>query len=564
MTNGNHKNGNGNGKPLGEYTREELLDLVKDLKKRKRFGLVWEDKAEDVAVQCKTELPVLEEVSKRAIEKAPDEPTNLIIEGDNYHALSVLNYTHAGKIDVIYIDPPYNTGAQDWKYNNNYVDSNDTFRHSKWLSMMQKRLTLARNLLKEDGVLICAVDENERDRLGLLLEDVFPDFETHCITIVHNPRGIQGRNFSYTHEYAFFIFRSGLEVIGSRKIREEDIDWRNLRDNGGESLRTDARNCFYPIIVEDEKIVGFGDVVADSSHPKNQTFKKGSQYYIYPIDPKGVERKWRYARQSVEEIKHLLKAKKKQSGYEIELGKDFGTVRTVWQDSRYDSNEYGTKLVHALVPNVHFDFPKSIWNTYDCIAPVLYSRKNAILLDFFAGSGTTGHALMVLNKEDGGEREFNLCINNENNITEGVTFPRIKKAIDGHKDYPDITGVPANVRYFKTAFVPKNEVSDNTRRELVRRSTEMICVRENTFTKKYDNKQYKIYTNSKTNTGILFDLESVADFRKKLDVLKLPAHIYVFSLSSDDHADDFVDLGVKHTLCPIPESILEVYRRLFA
>ena len=228
---------------------DEIERLKKELKKKKKYGLVWEDKPEDVVEMCKEKLPVLKEVKSKGIMTDKTKPVNLLIEGDNYHALSVLNYTQKGKIDVIYIGPPYNTGARDWKYNNDYVDSNDAYRHSKWLSMMSNRLALAKKLLKRDGVLICAIDENELAHLGTLLEGLFPDHEIHCVTIVHNPRGIQGKNFSYTHEYAFFVFRNGLKVIGRRKIEAENVEWRNLRDNGGGSLRTDAKNCFYPFIL---------------------------------------------------------------------------------------------------------------------------------------------------------------------------------------------------------------------------------------------------------------------------------------------------------------------------
>lgn len=548
-------------KDYDSWDKSRLIEEVRRLSARKKYGLVWEDKPEDVVEKCKMELPVLEEIEERAIEIDPSLPTNFIIEGDNYHALSVLNYTHAGKADVIYIDPPYNTGAKDWKYNNDYVDGNDSYRHSKWLSMMEKRLVTAKRLLKEDGVLVCAIDENERDHLGLLLEGIFPDSEIHCITIVHNPRGIQGGNFSYTHEYAFFVFRAGLKAIGARKIREEDVDWRNLRDNGGESLRTDARNCFYPIIVEDERVIGFGDVVEAGSHPTGQTVQKGERYYIYPIDPQGIERKWRYARQSVEDILPLLRAKKRRSGFDIELGKDFGTVRTVWQDSRYDSNEYGTKLIKSIVPSAAFNFPKSIWNTYDCIAPLVNTKKHALIVDFFAGSGTTGHAVMELNKEDGGNRKFILCTNNENKIAEEVTYPRIKGVIDG---YADVKGIPANVRYFKTAFVPRSDVSDDTRRSLISKSTEMLCVKESTFKKVADNKKFKIYRNQEQATGILFDLDAIDEFKEKLDATELPASIYVFSLTSDNFAEDFENLTIKHRIRPIPEGILEVYRKIFA
>jgi len=543
-------------------SKEQLIAEIKRLKKRKKFGLVWEDKTEDVAELCKTKLPVLVDVEDKEISDGSHEPTNILIEGDNYHALSVLNYTHKGKIDVIYIDPPYNTGAKDWKYNNNYVDINDSYRHSKWLSMMSKRLQLAKNLLKHDGVLICAIDDNEFHHLGALLEEIFFDFEIHCVTIVHNPRGIQGSNFSYTHEYAYFVFRKGLKVIGARKIKAEDIDWRNLRDNGGGSLRTDARNCFYPIIVEDEKVVGFGHVLNNDEHLSEQTVKKGNSFYVYPIDKQAIERKWRYARQSVESISHLLRAKKTVKGYEIEIGKDFGTVRTVWQDSRYDANEYGTKLVHALVPDSTFDFPKSVFNTYDCIAPILYERKNAIVLDYFAGSGTTGHAVLILNKEDKGQRGFILCTNNENKIAEDVCYPRIKKVIKGHKNYPDITGIPASLKYFRTDFVDADP-TDKNKKKLTERATEMLCLKEGTFEKVTNKKALKIYKNTNHYTGIIFDQMAIPDFKEVIVKMKGKFSVYVFSLGDDSFEEEFDDVKQKVKLSPIPEVILRVYRRIF-
>ncbi len=194
-------------------TIPELLAKIKALetelqqaKKQKRYGLVWEDKIEDIVEQCKTELPVLAEDVSRRITETDDDLTHILIEGDNYHALSVLAYTHEKKVDVIYIDPPYNTGATDWKYNNNYVDINDSFRHSKWLSMMNNRLEIATDLLKEDGVLVMAIDENESSHIGVLLEEKFREYEIHKVTVVHNPRGIQGTNFSYTNEFLYFVF----------------------------------------------------------------------------------------------------------------------------------------------------------------------------------------------------------------------------------------------------------------------------------------------------------------------------------------------------------------------
>lgn len=348
---------------------------------------------------------------------------NLVIKGNNLLTIASLLPRFEKKIDAIYIDPPYNP-----KSKSNTFCYNNSFNRSTWLTFMKNRLEIAKRLLTPSGSLICAIDENEQVYLGVLLNEIFTEHEIHCITIVHNPRGVQGTNFSYTHEYAFFVIPKNKKSIGNRKIKESEIDWRNLRDNGGESLRTDAKNCFYPIIVnKDGDIVGFGDVVESDVHPSKQTEKIGDEYYVYPIDKEGIERKYRYARQSVEGIKHLLKAKKNANGFEILLGKDFGTYRTVWIDERYDANEYGTKIVHRLVPNCNFDFPKSLWNVYDCLYAVVSENKNARVLDFFGGSGTTAHAVQELNK-DGGNRKF--IIAEQMDYINDVTVPRIQKVME--------------------------------------------------------------------------------------------------------------------------------------
>lgn len=378
---------------------------------------------------------------------------SLVIKGNNLLSLYSLKDKYQGKVKLIYIDPPYNpdTKSNTFAYNN-------SFNESTWLTFMKNRLEVAKKLLTDDGCLIVAIDENEQAELSILLKEIFKGYEVHCITVVHNPRGIQGTNFSYTHEYAFFVIPEGKKSIGDRKINEEDIDWRNLRDNGGESLRTDARNCFYPIIVEDEKIIGFGDVVENGVHPEQANVKKGNKYYIYPIDKEGVERKWRYARQSVEEIQHLLRAKKSKNGYEIELGKDFGTYRTVWIDSRYDANEYGTKIVKSLVPDCKFDFPKSLYNVYDAIYAIVGNDKDAIVLDFFGGSGTTAHAVLMLNKEDGGNRKFIIC--EQMFYVENVTRERIRKVTENDKSGSFIY---AELNQANQLFVDKIQDTKNTK-----------------------------------------------------------------------------------------------------
>lgn len=551
-----------NGKSLAEMSREELIEQVKSLKKQKKFGLVWEDKPEDVVVQCQTELPVLEEVKDREIEKLPGDRTNVIIEGDNYHALSVLNYTHAGKVDVIYIDPPYNTGAKDWKYNNDYVDGNDGYRHSKWLSMMKNRLSISKSLLRKDGIFICAIDDNELATTILLLNEIFPEKIINNVVVVNNPHGVARSGFSRTHEYALFLLNSGQTV--NKKPAPEDIRNINLRRSGNNSLRKDSPTMFYPIFVNKKtlKVIGVGDVPKESFHPKQPIFERNSYFELWPIDVKGVEKNWYYSKKRVaEKGDKELRCKWIKGSLQLSFYHTNGseqTYKSVWSGSEFDSGSYGATLVKNLTSN-NFPFPKSINTVYDCLRAVL-KRKDAIIIDFFAGSGTTGHAVMMLNKEDDGNRQFILCTNNENGIAEEVTYPRIKNVIEG---YADVEGIPANVRYFKTAFVKSETVSDDTRRELVARSTEMICVKEDTYGKEYDNKHFKIYSNAKQTTGILFDLDAIEDFKEKLRKKELPTSIYVFSLSNDTFDADFDDLGLKHKLCPIPESILEVYRKLF-
>lgn len=421
-------------------------ELNKDIieNNNERYQLTWAGKRKSLVNANREINKTLRPIKEKSVDF--ENTKNIYIEGDNLETLKILQESYINKIKCIYIDPPYNTG-RNLIYKNDYskkekeellvsgeidddenkLSTNPTTNgrfHSDWLSMIYARLKLSRNLLTEDGVLICAIDENEVNTLGLILQEIF-NSELYCITIVHNPRGIQGINFSYTHEYAYFVFKTSGKRIGNRKIDESEIDYRNLRDNGGESLRTDAKNCFYPIIVENNKIIGFGDVIYDTNiHPKQNEIKE-NKIYIYPIDKSGIERKWRYARQTVETIRDMLKVKEINGKYEILLGKNFGTYRTVWDDSKYDANEYGKKILNELVPNNPFDFPKSLYTVYDCIYAIVGNDKNAIVLDYFSGSATTAHAIMQMNSEDIGNRKYIM-----------VQFPEA-----GNEIYPTICDV---------------------------------------------------------------------------------------------------------------------------
>ena len=374
-----------------------------------------------------------------------DNTENLYIEGDNLEVLKLLQESYLGKVKMIYIDPPYNTG-RNYIYRNDFSLDKEEYDeqaglideegarlaanpvgsarfHSAWLSMMYERLLVARNLLTADGVLVCAIDENELFSIGALLKEVFGEgsYDHVCVTVVHNPRGQQGKNFSYTNEYAIFVFPKALKVIADRRIADENVDWSPLRNWGSESERTDAKNCFYPVIVKDNKIIGFGDVSPDDYHPA-QTVEANGVYYVYPIDRQGVERKWRYARQTVESIGGMLRPKKIAGGYDIELGKTFGVQKSVWDDKKYDANEYGTKLVSDLVPGGGFSFPKSLYTVLDSVYAGTANDKSAIVMDFFSGSGTTAHAVMKLNAEDGGHRKF-IMIQLPENLNEAASRP---------------------------------------------------------------------------------------------------------------------------------------------
>ena len=418
-----------------DVLRELLGDTIDD--GEEKYGLNWHGKRSARRLALTPSTGTLRPCPEESVDWETTQ--NLMIEGDNLEVLKLLQKSYAGKVKLIYVDPPYNTG-KDIIYKNNFQESKGDYLaetgdanyetgqfisnpsaggryHSNWLSMMYPRLKLARSLLRKDGVLVCTIDENELTSLGEILKDVFEEgnYDHVCVTIVHNPRGVQGTNFSYTHEYAFFVFPRDMKVITDRKIDKQDITWSQFRNWGTESERHDARNCFYPVLVQDDQVVGFGDVCADSEHPKQTEIHDGVAH-VYPIDTSGVERKWRYARQSADSVQHLLRAKERRDGYEIQIGKDSGLYRTVWTDKKFDANENGTRLLKALVPDAPFTFPKSLWAVYECISATTQDDPESLVLDFFAGSGTTGHALMEMNKNDNGRRKYILV-----QIAEGIS-----------------------------------------------------------------------------------------------------------------------------------------------
>ena len=533
---------------LEELTKEQLIEEVKKLKSRKKFGLVWENKPELVEERCKKEIPVLEEVKERELKKRIGGPYNLLIEGDNYHALSVLNYTHKEKVDAIYIDPPYNTGKKDFIYNDSYVDKEDAYKHSKWLSFMYKRLSLAKNLLNQKGVIFISIDDNEQPFLRIICDDVFGK-ENFVEQVIWKKRAtppndrIIGRN----HEYILIYGKSSDYELSLLPRTSESLKRYKNPDNDKNG----------PWAMSDLSANGKGGRLVQSCVFPIFNPEKGKNYM--PPDGKC----WLYNREKTNKYLEEGRISFRKSGTpflkrylsEVKTGQ---TAPTIWVDAGF-SQDSAKEIKDIFNGEVLFENPKPL-KLIKRIIQIASPKKDAIILDFFAGSGTTGQAVIEMNKQDGGSRRFILCTNNENKIAESVCYTRVANTIRGHAKRE---GIPANLKYFKTAFVPKNKVSDDTRTELVQKSTEMICVREGTFEELFVSDKYKIFRDTIHTTAILFDLDWLNELKEKLNALKVPSSIYVFSLSNDTYDSDFEDLEIEHELCPIPESILEVYRKLF-
>ena len=476
---------------------------------------------------------------------APDSDLwHTLIEADNYHALQLLEYLYSGKVDCIYIDPPYNTGAKDWKYNNDYVDSADTYRHSKWLSMMKKRLELAKRLLNPaDSVLIVTIDEKEYLHLGCLLEEMFPDARTQMVSSVINPSGVALNNeFGRTDEYLFFVkfgcagpqaMPLSSEWNASNKVQNSALQpyWRTLRRRGSNDMRKDRPNMFYPIYFEETtgKILRCGEAIPLDLDRTTIVCEDKGVSVVWPIKADGTEGRWqigqdefkdklskgyvkavtknRYgwiptylAKGEVKKISDGIYTVLKRSGAnnEVQLEGESGDKSyipgTQWRISAHNARECGSVLLSNIIGTKRFSFPKSLYAVHDAIRFFVCNKPNALILDFFAGSGTTLHAVNLLNTEDGGHRRCIMVTNNEVSADEAkdlsaqgyhpgdveweqygiaryVTWPRTVCSIEGHdvngqplkgtylgRDIPMSEGFRANAAFFKLGFLDKTEV----------------------------------------------------------------------------------------------------------
>ena len=557
---------------LSELTNEEKSALLELLNEKKTYGLVWENHEEAVEEQLREQLPVIREVlERRFLSDNADAPNHIIIEAENLHALVALTYSHAGKIDVIYIDPPYNTGNKDFVYNDSYVDSEDSYRHSKWLSFMEKRLRMAKTLLSEKGVIFISIDDNEQANLKLLCDEVFGE-EKFVATIPWRKRTAKtdvphslSQDYEWIICYAQDGFQAGIQKDSRKYYESPDFPnkpWR-IHDMSTQRTAIERPNSNFTIV-----------------NPQNG--KK------YPVNPLAV---WRITKEGFPQYlrEHrivfpgdydFLKISKPVLRYwkeddEKKAGETFGfTAASSDLPKDVGMTQDGTKDVTEIFGEKAFGFPKPKSLIQYLVKIATPKAKDCAILDFFAGSGTTLHATMQLNAEDGGHRQCILVTNNENGICENVTYDRNKRVIQGYTTPKgkQVEGLTKNtLRYYKADFIPR-EPSSKNKRELVKAATDLLCIKENLY------EESKVVCNGKTLRKDY--ARRFTDGNKEMLIIYEPAvikyiveevnnwptkefiKIYVFSEGRYAFDDDFKDIIDKVTLCALPDAIYQAYRRV--
>jgi len=586
------------------HSREELIDELETLKKKK-YGLIWDKKNSqemlDAFVNWENvpenftpkQFPILKEVKNKEIETDKSKPTNLLIEGDNYHSLAVLNFTHQNKIDVVYIDPPYNTGNKDFIYNDKFIDKEDPFRHSKWLSFMEKRLRLAHRLLKNTGVIFISIDDHEQAQLKLLCDEIFGEENfISMLSVENNPKGRKNSNYiSVSNEYCLIYAKNIYNGYFNEVIPKGEDDM--IKDENGDYVHNSGKRVLVGENKFNKKVVNFDSNKHYSIYYNNKLndliFKKENS--IDAVDNKLLKDNYKryisyFKNYFVENTYTADKLKDlfNKGGLDIKEEKIYeknfsSTIRlkSLLTNRKYKAIvnnlpvEYEIDLkttsaqqkLKEIFDKDIFSFPKNI--SFVKLLARLHPNKNATFLDFMAGSGTTGHAVLELNKEDGGNRKFILCTNNENKICSDVCYPRIEKVINGYKNPKGekVAGLGGNLKYFKTDFVGSDS-TDKNKRDLVNKSAEMICIKEDIFDLIADGGlDYRIYQKGKKFLGVIFEIDAVADFKKEAEKHKGNFTVYCFSYTEATPEKEFKGLKNKYVLKPIPAVILRIYLEIF-
>ena len=557
---------------LDGLTNEEKASLVELLRSQKKYGLVWEDKPEEIETRLVDELPVLTEVTERAIvSDSPDAPNHILIEGDNLEALTALAYTHEGKIDVIYIDPPYNTGNKDFVYNDSFVDREDGYRHSKWLSFMNKRLQIAKSLLSSGGVIFISIDDNEQAQLKLLCDEIFGG-EKFVATIPWRKRTAKSdvphylsQDYEWVLCYANEGFAAGIQKETRKYFETPDFPnrpWR-VHDMTTQRSAIERPNCYFTIVNPkngDQYPANANRVWANNE----ETF---ITYYnehriVFPGD-------YDFLNISKPVLRYWKEDDKKKAGDRF----GYTTVSSYINDE-VGMTQDGTKDITNIFGEKAFGFPKPLSLIKYLLKISNPHYKSLSILDFFAGSGTTLHATMQLNAEDGGHRKCILVTNNENGICENVTYERNKRVIQGYTTPKgeDIEGLhDNNLRYYRTTLLSRDKSVKNMR-QLVHLATDMLCIKNDVYTEaefcgKHLNPNIARYFDNGQGNRMLVIYEERAiqllvQLMAQTEDDGIKTMVYVFSPGADPYTDDFEDIAERVKLCALPSAIYEAYKRV--
>ena len=611
-------------KNADDVTPEEKAFLI-NLVNIKKYGLVWQDKPEAVEEELRSKLPVLKEVREKQIigdeiqisadnsgsqlfeideNIVPEKnkvPNHLLIEGDNLHALTALSFTHEQQIDIIYIDPPYNTGNKDFKYHDafkdepEFIDKEHPFRHSTWLSFISKRLEIAKRLLKDTGVIFISIDDNEQSQLKLLCDEIFLNNFVACLPRITKSSGKTTNKIALNHDYVLVYCKNkALALIDG--LEHNDKGFKNSDEH------VEKRGLYKLNQTLDYDSLQYSSSLDYEIELDGRKFYPGSDYQ------KHLERKsgnynradwaWRWSKDLFEfglandfivvknsrngsriYTKTYLNAKierSKDGSYCIEYYDRKKPLTSLdFTDAAY-SNDNAKKDLEAVLKQSIFDYPKPI----SLVETLLRTNPNKeiVVLDFFAGSGTTMHATMQLNAEDGGSRQAILVTNNENRICEDVTYERNKRVITGYNlnNNEWVPGLPGNnLRYYKCDFVPSLKSEEN-KRKLTKASTELLCIKEDCFVditaaNGFNSNQCRVFTNDRGKYLLvvyhsrqqLQACEQLIAYIQDLSDLSEKVKLYGFSPEKETLIEDFADVANKIEAVPLPEAIYNAYRATF-
>lgn len=574
---------------------EDLLRKIKVLeeqleeeKNSKKYGLVWDERNTQEIFEEKTRhsYPILKENRVLNVVDDFNNQNHILIEGDNYHSLSVLLFTHRENIDMIYIDPPYNTGKE-FTYNDKLVSEEDTFKHSKWLSFMNKRLLLAKELLSDKGLIFISIDEHEQAQLKLLCDEIFGE-ENYVENLiwVKNSTKNNTKTFSTNHEYILVYAKSKFQIMKGNGFKIEKPGLKEVNEIRNQFLEEDLTKFSKPHLELEKRLNNLYKErpelkgISGYKYVDEEDYKiyasdnsaapgKGGKFYdvFHPITKKVCKTPsngWRYKEDTLRDYisKNMIK-----------FGNDENTIPrfkryldTVEKDvykSVIFNNDDGIKELSKVFGEKKFDYPKPISLIKELIK--VSTTKESIVLDFFAGSGTMLHALLQLNKEDGGNRKGIICTNNESNICKEVTYPRVKRAILGYKDSnnQEVKGLGGNLRYYETEFLKKSQNKDQMLLDISKFSRDILSVKESVYDLVQEHNSYSVLHNNNKTMGIYHDYIDLDEYKHFIEVINgYPGEKIIYCFSFDENIDEELSNLSDFELKPIPTKILSIFEEV--